>query len=83
MSTIQDEILRVTGGPTMQDGLATFYAKTADESLQDAELRFLKATVISAVGNAIADLWIQISAEQALTPSGHVNDIKLAFWESK
>jgi len=83
MSTLNDEILRATGGPTINDGLSTFFSRTATESLQDAEQRFLLATVIAAEGNAIADLWHQVNLEQALSPSNQLNDIKLAFWTSK
>jgi hypothetical protein len=41
MTTLNDEILRATGGPTINDGLSTYFARTPAESLQDAESRWL------------------------------------------
>ncbi len=78
--SINDEILRVTGGPTVNDGLATFFSKTATETVQDAEQRFLIAEV-GAVGQSINDLWYTWLRSQAFT--GALNDMKLAYWKSK
>jgi hypothetical protein len=73
MSTIQDEILRVTGGPTVNDGLATYYSKTPDESLQDAERRWLGATDTE----TNQDAWIRVHG------AGQINDVKLAYWSAQ
>ncbi len=79
--SIQDEIFRVEG-LQVNEGMAAHFGRTSTESLQDAERRFLKVAVVVEVGEDLADLWFQLGVEQfpaALT----VNDIKLAYWESK
>lgn len=82
MSTIQDEIFRVEG-LQINDGLAVHFAKTATESLQDAELRWLDEIVTLSTVVDIQDGWIALNAEQGLTSSNDINDIKLAYWSSK
>jgi hypothetical protein len=72
VSTIQDEIFRVTNGPSVPDGLATHFSKTDDESLQDAEYRWLVEQ--GAAPAQLNDMWID-----AFGP-GQINDIKLAYW---
>ncbi len=67
MAALHDEIRRATGGPHIQDGLSTWFSRTATESLQDAERRWLKAILgITAVdfttyvdqAAAVADGWV-------------------------
>ncbi len=83
MTQINDEVLRVTGGPTVQDGQAIHFSKTATESIQDAELRWLNEQIISAVEVfTIADAWFTFAEEQ-LIGGRSVNDIQLGYWESK
>ncbi len=72
--SLQDEILRATGGPTVNDGLASWFSKTKDESLQDAEYRWLGEQ--GAKLNTIQDRW-----HEFLGGSGHLNDLLLAYWE--
>jgi len=78
MSQINDAILLATGGPTINDGLATYYGKLSDESLQDAEFRFL-------VDNGVApgqlnDMWLQVLNDNGF--EGSLDDARLAFWEA-
>ena len=75
MSTIQDAILAATGGPTVNDGLASWYGKTDDESLQDAERRWLTATA----DETNQDAWIRVHGGGV----GQINDVKLAFWAAQ
>ena len=79
--SIADEIFRVEG-LQVNDGQAEHFGKTATESVQDAERRFLKALVIAEVGEALPDLWYQLGVEQ-FPAALSVPDIKLAYWSSK
>ena len=79
--SIQDEIFRVEG-LQVNEGQAAHFGKTATESLQDAERRFLLAAVVAEVGTQIQDLWLQLGAEQ-FPAALSVPDIKLAYWSSK
>jgi hypothetical protein len=72
---LQDEILRATGGPTINDGLSDWYSRTDAESLQDAEFRWLGT--VGGVSGSIQDRWIE-----AFGP-GQINDVKLAYWEAQ
>jgi predicted ATPase len=82
MTTLNDEILRATGGPTVNDGLATFFSKTATESLQDAEARWLLSDVSVTKRQANQDMWYVFLRNQGFGP-GSVNDMKLKYWASK
>jgi len=83
MTQINDEVLRVTGGPTVQDGQAVHFSKTATESIQDAELRWLNEQILSPDEVfTIADAWF-VFAEEQLIGGGHINDIQLGYWRSK
>ena len=75
MTTINDAILAATGGPTVNGGLATYYGKTVDESLDDAEYRWLIEQ--GATAAQINDMWID-----AFGP-GQINDVKLAYWSAQ
>lgn len=75
MASLQDEILRVTGGPTVNEGLASHFGKTASESLQDAERRWLNAVPQSSAFASIADMW-----DEFLAGSGSLNDRKFIYW---
>ena len=75
--SIQDEILRATGGPTVNDGLAVHFGKTATESLQDAERRWLGGDEALAPVQQLNDLWI------ANYGPGQINDVKLAYWSGQ
>lgn len=79
MGTLNDEILRATGGPTVQDGLRAYFSATAQETVQDAELRFLQAQVGVTTATTIADAWAQFLSA---TP-GTLNDKQLAYWTAQ
>jgi len=72
---IQDEIFRVTG-LQVNDGLAVHFGKTATESLQDAERRWLLAQP-GVTGGTINDMWIQFAGP------GQINDAKLKYWNAQ
>jgi hypothetical protein len=72
--SIQDEIFRVTG-LQVNDGLAVHFSKTVDESLQDAERRWLTATG----DETNQDAWIRVHGGGV----GDINDVKLAYWEGQ
>ncbi len=73
--SVQDEILRATGGPTVNDGLRTWFGATASETLQDAERRWLLAQP-GAICGTINDLWMQTLSG---TP-GTLNDKVFTYW---
>lgn len=75
MATLNDEILRATTGPTVNEGLSSHFSRTASESLQDAERRWLAAVPQSATPASIADMW-----DEFLPLSGSLNDRKLTYW---
>ena len=79
MSQLNDEILRATGGPTVNEGLALWFSKLATEALGDAERRWL-LTQAGAVAGTINDLWYAVL--RAAGHTGSLNDMKLAYWAS-
>jgi len=80
MKELNDEILRATGGPTINEGLATWFSKTKDESLQDAEMRFLTGKLVL-VDASIQDRWYAWLG--VLGHTGALNDRKLQYWSAQ
>lgn len=80
MTTLNDEIVRATGGPTVNDGLATHFSKTATESIQDAEARFLFAQAAVTVKGNLTDMWYQFLRASF---TGSVGDMKLQYWTAQ
>lgn len=80
MSALNDEIKRATGGATVNEGLSSWYTRTATESLNDAEHRWLLAQAATTSG-ANNDLWHEFLRAAAYT--GSVNDMKLAYWKAQ
>jgi hypothetical protein len=74
--TTNDLILSVTGGPTINDGLAIWYSKTASETLNDAEYRYLIG--LGATAASLNDMWYQVLRVKGFT--GSLNDMLYAFW---
>ena len=74
MGTLNDEILRVTGGPTVNDGLMSFYGGVW--TLDDRERAWLLAN--GGVSGTNNDLWMQ--ALRGGGYAGTLNDMLLAFW---
>ena len=78
MTTLNDAILVATGGSTVNDGLASYYSKTATENLQDAEYRWLIEQ--GATAGQINDMWFEVLSNAGHT--GTINDMLLAYWDS-
>jgi hypothetical protein len=78
MSALGDEILRATGGPTINDGLFAWYGAEGGvgSSLQDRERSLL--TSKGAFTGTNSDLWYQWL--RSLGHTGSLNDMKLQFW---
>ena len=72
---INDAILQATGGATINEGLASWFSKTADESLQDAEARWLFSHPRVTELTTLNDMWYQF-----LSGTGHIDDLKLQYW---
>lgn len=79
--TLNDEILRVTGGPTVNDGLLAYYhaAGATAETLNDATRQWLLIVTAPPDPEAYTDndLW-------ALIPglTGTINDRMLQYWSA-
>lgn len=80
MSKLNDEIVRATGGPTLNGGLALWYSKTASESLQDAEARWLFSQAAVTALEKNQDMWFKFLD---VTYDGTLNDMKLAYWSAQ
>ena len=78
MSTINDEILRVTGGPTINDGLSAFFGRTDSEALPDAEYRYLQE--LGATATQRNDMWFEVLRAAGYT--GALNDMLFQFWSA-
>ncbi len=81
--SIQDEIFRVEG-LQVNEGMAAHFGRTATESLQDAEIRWLlaKAENSGTTDEVIADLWFTFLSVAGFGP-GTLNDMKLAYWKAQ
>ena len=79
MATLNDEILRATGGPSVNDGLRSWFSALASETLQDAERRWLGEEGAPPAGKTISDQWIVLLNA---TP-GTLNDKQLAYWSAQ
>lgn len=80
-ASINDNILFVTGGPTVNDGLLTFYKARGATSnvLVDAEIEFLIARGISY--SSRTDMWNAfLSGIASITLSGTLSDMKASWW---
>ena len=77
---INDEVLRATGGPSLNDGLATWFGRTATETIGDAERRWLLAQA-GAAGGTLGDLWYAVL--RAAGHTGSLNDMKLSYWSAQ
>lgn len=80
MTTLNDEILRVTGGPTVNDGLRSYFAANGGVGTTLNELErtwlLLQHPTASPVTSTIGDLWMMF----ALPVDGTMNDKQLRFW---
>lgn len=77
MPSLNDLILTATGGPTVNDGLANvWFNKQADETLNDAEHRWLSGLV--PVPSTINDMWMQYLRGAGY--EGSLNDMLYQYW---
>ncbi len=72
---IMDAILRATGGPTINDGLSAYFSRTANESVRDAEFRWLGEQ--GGTKSTRGDRWVEVFGP------GDINDVRLAYWRSQ
>jgi len=56
---LMDAILTATGGPTIQEGLAGWFGKQSNETVQDAELRWLNEPPQSIPRGHVQDMWLR------------------------
>lgn len=79
MGTLNDEILRVTGGPTVNDGLKAFYlARGAiGTNLNDLEVAYLRTRAGVTYGPR-DQMWAQYLTGKGY--AGTINDQQLAWW---
>ena len=76
--TLNDLILAVTAGATVNEGLSSWYSRTADESLTDAERRWLIGK--GATPGSLNDMWFDFLSTEGYT--GALNDMKYDYWLS-
>lgn len=77
--TLNDEILRATGGPTVNDGLRSYFTANGGVggTLDVLERTWLLLQFPTApVDSPIGDLWMRFP----LPAGGAINDKKLRFW---
>lgn len=79
--SVQDEILRATGGPTIAAGLSTWFTRTSSESVQDAEHRWLLEQVQVTKGGSNKDMWYQLL--RALGFTGGMGIMTLEYWRGQ
>ena len=79
---LNDAILAATGGPTVNDGMASFFSKTATENLNDAQRRWLEAKPTVTPGKPLNDMWHEYLRKYSTMPAHirQLNDMKLYFW---
>ena len=82
MPTLNDAILRATGGPTVNDGLRAYYNTQGIPygALNDMERAFLRVQMPTAEGTT-NDLWMQYLTD-VLGYTGTLNDMQLQYWIS-
>ena len=73
---INDAILNATGGPSVNDGLASWFGKQPDEALDDAEYRYLADN--GAPRTQVDDMWYVLLRAAGYT--GSLSDMLLAWW---
>lgn len=73
---LNDAILSATGGTNINDGLSAFYSRTQNESLQDAESRWLKSKGVTS--SSLNDMWFEYLS--GIGFSGSLSDMKLNYW---
>jgi len=79
LSSINDNIKLATGGNSVADGLSSWYSRTGNESLDDAESRWL-SSIDTQGGGSNSDMWFNI-----LRSAGYIGslvDMKAAYWGS-
>jgi len=80
VGSIRDNILRATSGSTVNEGLSTWFSRTASESLGDAARRWLLAKASTTSGSN-RDLWYEFLRDEGY--SGAVNDMLLSYWRDQ
>ncbi len=80
LAQINDNILSVTGGSSVTDGLITFYKANGatSNSIKDAAYEFLIAR--GATDNAVVDMWIEFLTGVAGITPGTIRDMKAQWW---
>lgn len=78
--TVNDEIMRATAGPTLNDGLMSYYLANggAGATLQDRETTYLTAKGFPVAGGTVQDRWMAYLASLGYT--GALTDRWFQFW---
>jgi len=79
LSSINDNIKLATGGNSVADGLSSWYSRTGNESLDDAESRWLSG-IDTQGGGSNSDMWFNVLRSAGY--SGSLSDMKADYWES-
>ena len=86
MSTLNDEILRATGGPTVNDGLRAWYLANGavgpvTATLNDLEWQFLRVQMPVGTSTTLNDMWMDYLSNLGYT--GTINDMKFQYWSAQ
>lgn len=85
MGTLNDEILRATGGPTVSDGLRAWFIAGGATSgaLEDLERQWLLIVYPPGTPDwTTQDLWSSFLTQSGYS-SGTLQDRQLAFWSDQ
>lgn len=78
MGTLNDEVMKTTGGPTLCEGLRNWYIAggATGTTLNDLERSYLEARTVRS--GTINDMWMELLTLSGYT--GTLNDMQLQFW---
>jgi len=79
LSSINDKIKLATASNSVPDGLSSWYSRAGNESLDDAEARWL-SNIDTQDSGSNSDMWFNILRSAGY--SGSLADMKAAYWES-
>lgn len=82
MASLNDEIVRATGLP-YNEGLSSWFSRTARESLADAENRWLLTQTGVTDPTSTNDLWRIFLEGVPNNYTGSLNDMKLLYWKAQ
>lgn len=80
VAQVNDNILAVTGGPSVTDGLLSYYQANgaSSDSIKDAAYEFLLARGVA--DTSVIDMWMTFLTGVSGITSGTMRDMKAQWW---